>query len=1265
MDKLRKSSLFTFVFALVFALLAGCGTSLSKNSRMWLDLYEEASITFDGIEDPSLLSWKSSNEEIVTVEEAKLIAKSVGETSVTSSKDGTNYVIDVKVFDSGSLPSIRINRTTFYVNASADISPNISYNGDSYYPELDYQVTIDNPNIASANGTIITGISEGISNVRVAATYKGNRISRSAIITVKPNSYVELVEDDKVIDELTLYATSNKKFSSKVLTYNLIDNGEVISNPEMNYTIEDPTLLSIDGNTIVAFKIGSTTVHASYANNPSISVDFSVNIKPNYVEGSFNNDVSASYGATYTPYSGKVGSRSGEMMKYYNGDLMHNDETDSYWNHRLMNDHASTNAIEAYRNLGFRYFAFDIYMEKEARPLLLLDGLSTTFYVPYDTYFQSEIVQVIDENGNYINKFVKQQWLTVVYDIKARIEFEPDSTLNCYLALNADGLNSYIMNVRYYLDSSFLPFNPIEYSKVSEDETRASNDEFVKLHNNSNAYKKVGKTIDGVSNPHMYQTSSSNYENDSLVVATSAGSSKSDSIVRLQEKGNYLAFDIYLEKASTLYFAINNKRMVFKAEVGVTNFYNCSWITLFANNKLEYEINLNKWYTVFIDYGSDTMIQSYLDDPNVLNPVFIEFNSCNSGDAIYINNVRYLKSDSIVPSEFSKPLITSSKSSIIVNKNEVFEIDTSIINGTKPGELVYSIGNEAIVSKTSDDNKFKAISVGLTSITITCADLLPLSISIRVIEQYDYYSNAKAYYRDEGMSGLDEYSSYNHLTISRDDKEMASSSIVRFDFKVIKPISYLYLLDTSGFGDAGLNATRVGPNEYTGAEWWGSSPSGANESILSITDEDGNVLGKYNKDGINFEAGKTYSVYYTLNKGRYIDIYVSNLGLIKAKEDFYWGNSDYSYLSKVTDYIEVNNIGGVYSDITPVISTTKTSQKCYLGQDSDLQFDTIFGNNKTIEYTVEDETILTVSNGKIHPKKVGETTINVSIEGGNSITIQVSVNDGYIDITNRVLLGSVGEEITLDNQIKEASTSKSITYTSSDDSIVAVSGNKLTLLKKGFVKITASSFGCEEKQIDVRVLSNDRALLEDEVRVDSSYPGGERLLFSKNSSLAETFDTVQISFHVKEAFSYLYILDKNELDPSYAQYENGVKIGNGNNGSMYQGLTSWWVPNFTSGFDSSKLNISSSGKVLGYLGNNPTAFNRVGEGFAFEKGKDYTITIDLSNSHTLILLLANYMKNPTDGNDHDEVCGGNIGNYMLKANDYISITSVYGVNKRS
>lgn len=90
MKKHRKSFLFTIISILVSSFLASCGSSITKTSRAWLDLYQESMITFDGLDDPSLLNWTSANENVVTVENAKLIAQGVGETTVSSSSEGSN-----------------------------------------------------------------------------------------------------------------------------------------------------------------------------------------------------------------------------------------------------------------------------------------------------------------------------------------------------------------------------------------------------------------------------------------------------------------------------------------------------------------------------------------------------------------------------------------------------------------------------------------------------------------------------------------------------------------------------------------------------------------------------------------------------------------------------------------------------------------------------------------------------------------------------------------------------------------------------------------------------------------------------------------------------------------------------------------------------------------------------------------------------------------------------------------------------------------------
>lgn len=1262
MRKIKTVILSSISFLLLTPALTSCGEkSTTVSNKEWLDRYEEKVITLEGVSNPETLSWKSLDNNVVSINNGKLIAEGVGETTVTSSIRGHKYVIEVKVFDSGVSPTIRLEEDTFYKDVTTVIEPYISYNGDKYTPNITYNFESSNESILKIDGLNVTGKSEGITSLKVRASYKGLDLSKRFNVTVKPNSYVELIEDDEAIDNFKIYACENTKFSSKNLTFNLIDNGVKVENPLMNYTVQDKSIVKFENNIAIALKQGKTKVVAAYSKKESVHVEFEVEVLPNYVEESFSNDVSASYGVIYTPYDGTVGSRTGSFMKFYNGDLMHNDDKESYWNHRLVNKSSGQNAIEAYRSYGYRYFAFDIYMDKPARFLAMLDGSYKTYYSEYDVYFKNDIVSIIGENGKFINKIVANQWLTIVYDIKARIELEPDSNLNFSLALNADGLTSYLTNIRYYMDSSFMPMSELSYTKINDDEVQATNDEFVQKHLNNNVYEKVEKEVSGVMNPHMLKTNSNNYVNDTLVIASSTGTSKADSLTRLQSHGNYLAFDLYVEKASKLYFSINGEKLNFVASVGVTNFSKCSWLTLTSNGKIEYALKLNKWYTIYVDFSSEKMRNEFASDPNTANSVNIQFNACSTGDIVYLNNLRYLKSDKSIPNEFAEPLLTTNTTSLLVNKGQKFKIDASVINGTTLSIIRFKVENSNIVAAQDNNGEFLAKNMGNTTITVTCGNLIPVSVEIRIVDSFNYNSTIQATYRDASVGGLDDYMKYNHLTISRDDKEMKQSGIVKFDFTVTQAFNYLYLVDTAGRADPGLIATRIGPNEYNGAEWWGAATSGAPSNILSICDENNNVLGVFGKEGITFEEGKTYTVYYSLSQGRDLDIFVSQLGLTKQKEDFYWGDSDYSYLSPVDDYISVFNIGGTYSDVTPSIDVKNKDLTILAGEEKEIDYSILFGNGKLVSISSSNKEIVNVKDNKIVGVNAGTTTVNVSIEGGNTVTINVNVKDGFIDVED-VIQGTVNGNKTLPLNVSNSLTTREVTYVSNDPSVVSVNGNVLSFIKKGYTTVKASASGCDDVTFGVRVINDNKVALTDTFNLDSDYPSNTRLLFNKTSSEAQNHDTIQFDLTVKESFNYLYILDKNLLDPNQAQYENAVKIGNGGNGSMYQGLTSWWVPNYTAGFDASYLTITNSnGKVLGKLGTNPSAFNRVGEGFSFEKGQTYNFTINLSNNHQLILLCADFMKTVNNGNDHDEVCGGNITNYMKNISNCLEITNIYGL----
>ena len=233
--------------------------------------------------------------------------------------------------------------------------------------------------------------------------------------------------------------------------YEVVEYGEVVENPEVEFVAEDEGIVEFDGNNVIAVGEGSTTVSVTYKDK---SVTLSITVLPNYVGETFDNSVSLAVGTTYELYNGEeeIGGRKEGIYKYVTGDTHAN----GYWSHRIVNSKSALNAIDAYKENGYKYFAFDLYLTGNARFLAPIGGSGDTFYAPFNEYFDVDGLKVIAD-GKVTNKFEANKWLTIVYDVRERIMIDPAANMLFYLALDGSNFVSYIDNIRYYLDSEFMP----------------------------------------------------------------------------------------------------------------------------------------------------------------------------------------------------------------------------------------------------------------------------------------------------------------------------------------------------------------------------------------------------------------------------------------------------------------------------------------------------------------------------------------------------------------------------------------------------------------------------------------------------------------------------------------------------------------------------------------------------------------------------------------------------------------------------------------
>ncbi len=120
--------------------------------------------------------------------------------------------------------------------------------------------------------------------------------------------------------------------------------------------------------------------------------------------------------------------------------------------------------------------------------------------------------------------------------------------------------------------------------------------------------------------------------------------------------------------------------------------------------------------------------------------------------------------------------------------------------------------------------------------------------------------------------------------------------------------------------------------------------------------------------------------------------------------------------------------------------------------------------NKNVTWSSSDNTIASVSSGKVTALKAGKATITVKTDdGGKTATCEVTDNAKVYPVTGVTLdKTSVelteGDELTLTATVNpDNATNKNLTWSSSDDVVASVSNGKITALKAGKATITVKT----------------------------------------------------------------------------------------------------------------------------------------------------------------------------------------------------------------
>ena len=618
----------------------------------WLDRYEEMVVELE--KGNSLaLTWKSNNTAIVTVESGKLIAQGKGKTTVTVTDGKKTEEINVTVRNSGVKPKIGFTELNAFMGVETEIPGLLNYAGKDMETSINYVLTLEDDTYLKVNDNTVEGLKLGDVKGTLSATWKGLNLSQEITIHVYQSVYMtqetETIEIHNVDSKLGRAKLGVQLFELETEMSDLIE-----------YTIASgANCVRVENDMVYAKAEGSAEVVASYTKyGITATASVTVNVLPNYVEASLIKPAT-NYKITYEKHGGEVGGRQSEdMYKYCAGSTV---QPDNCFDHRVVNKDVDVKVMDLYRQ-GYRYFTYDVYYTSNQN--LMVGCHDRTYWLSVGSLFRLDYLKIIAD-GEVTNRLEKNKWITLCYDLKAIWEMAYGLPANIFFFIDDATSTSYLMNPRYYLDDKFIP----DENRVYEDKgtyVQATNDEFdvaipvskyydfatgvpslVVTKNSVPLYSAYNTTVGGRTGVYQYYTQSAGKDTNALVVSTSMNSTYADGMWRMSQKGSYLAWDIYPQENSTFTFTMNGAKKTLNVKVGETNVFDQeSWFTIIKNGEKCGTLTANEWQTVVI-----AVTDNYDENSALSN---ITFGVYESGRATYVDNVRYYKDDSFIPSAYEE-----------------------------------------------------------------------------------------------------------------------------------------------------------------------------------------------------------------------------------------------------------------------------------------------------------------------------------------------------------------------------------------------------------------------------------------------------------------------------------------------------------------------------------------------------------------------------------------------------------------------------------
>ena len=230
-----------------------------------IGLYETVNLYISERCEVDSIIWTSSNESVLSVENGRLVAHSIGEADITAEWNGIKQTETYTVSASQESWNLEIRDTLALVKGQTfALTPQLK-TVECIFDEAAFTYSVSNPNIATlTQDGVITAVNKGQMDILVSAYVDGEMVDSKTVLC----SIVDNVGIYPAKNEYTVYLIDEIRgciFEKEIpLTAVVYCDGVIVENASVEWTVSDESVVDLkSGNILSAKKVGTTHIVGS------------------------------------------------------------------------------------------------------------------------------------------------------------------------------------------------------------------------------------------------------------------------------------------------------------------------------------------------------------------------------------------------------------------------------------------------------------------------------------------------------------------------------------------------------------------------------------------------------------------------------------------------------------------------------------------------------------------------------------------------------------------------------------------------------------------------------------------------------------------------------------------------------------------------------------------------------------------------------------------------------------------------------------------